>query len=870
MERANRSAADMLETLEGGDWLAHLVAGLAARTGADADELAQRTRIAAWKRFGALGAPRSWLAKVARNAAREEARASRRRRDHEATVAVRADGAICADGSGGRTPDAAAEAIEARRMVLDAVEALPAELREVIALRHLDELSIEGIARHTASPAETVRSRLARGRGLLRRDLERRCHGRPWLAVWLLPPGTSSAVMPEAAVAAVSSQIPSLMVLMKAVQTIPVLLFVAAGLLVGALLLRSEDGLEGLEGQEGSGSAAVDQSVGGVRGDVRPAERVAVLGATALEARGPTDSAKFDAPGPAVSGLVTDLDGRVIRGARVFAMADEEGAGPEVLSDEDGRFVWNYTSGNHRLRAGLEGSSALLDGNVHSAVSRDVLLVLVPAIVVGGQTVDAEGEPLPGVRLSWDPPRDWSARLDTSLGGGTPRYQRTVSGEDGRFRFEAVAVVPGASLRGNAPNGLRGVFRVPDADRTDLVLTFKPRETVSYETMKVTLTSDGVTPRGSAMVHLPDWAAQAGEDGVLEVPLSIAEESGSFMVTDVGSLPWMVKAQGGGKTLRGEPVEAFAWLNRPSPWPVDPVVVLPDQEAPRIRGVVTDAQRRPVEGADIWISNLEGASAQRLGLERRMGGVETTTGADGGFEIVAIPGRAYTLNVCWRESLRSTQVNGVRAGEGILRVTLDTERLLCELRGRCLDPDGTPIQGVKVEPRYAVGIHGRQAPFMDRAATSNAAGEFVLTGVPVDVTRLQCDGLAVIPVEVQVPREAATRGASGLVRHIEVTVPRRAYVRFDTRGLEEGDYTASLFGGNGERAELLILTWIPSLEMEGANGTLRGTFVEGLSPIYAAQEGGYRAQLTDENQNVIAEMDVTLLPVEEPTPIVFR
>jgi RNA polymerase sigma factor (sigma-70 family) len=58
------------------------------------------------------------------------------------------------------------------RLVGEAMEALPAQFREVLVLREIEELSYKEIAMVTNMPIGTVMSRLARARALLRGQLE--------------------------------------------------------------------------------------------------------------------------------------------------------------------------------------------------------------------------------------------------------------------------------------------------------------------------------------------------------------------------------------------------------------------------------------------------------------------------------------------------------------------------------------------------------------------------------------------------------------------------------------------------------------------------------------------------------------------------
>lgn len=74
-------------------------------------------------------------------------------------------------------PERAAIAKADSEQVGRAVASLPAEFREVLVLRELEELSYKEIALVTQLPIGTVMSRLARGRSLLRRALLRQSSG---------------------------------------------------------------------------------------------------------------------------------------------------------------------------------------------------------------------------------------------------------------------------------------------------------------------------------------------------------------------------------------------------------------------------------------------------------------------------------------------------------------------------------------------------------------------------------------------------------------------------------------------------------------------------------------------------------------------
>lgn len=71
-------------------------------------------------------------------------------------------------------PDRMAENVELEKTVTDSFDKLPASLRETMVLRHIDEMSYEQIAEVLNCKTGTVKSRIARGREMLREILEKK------------------------------------------------------------------------------------------------------------------------------------------------------------------------------------------------------------------------------------------------------------------------------------------------------------------------------------------------------------------------------------------------------------------------------------------------------------------------------------------------------------------------------------------------------------------------------------------------------------------------------------------------------------------------------------------------------------------------
>jgi len=132
-----------------------------------ADDLVQEAMVRALGRPPvAMRSMRGWLATIVRNVFRDQRAADRARQRREQDVArQRGDAHFDADPFG----------IE---LLSAALRALPADYRRVIELRHYAQRPVGEIARELGVPEATVKTRLHRGLGLLRADLEQRAGGR--------------------------------------------------------------------------------------------------------------------------------------------------------------------------------------------------------------------------------------------------------------------------------------------------------------------------------------------------------------------------------------------------------------------------------------------------------------------------------------------------------------------------------------------------------------------------------------------------------------------------------------------------------------------------------------------------------------------
>ena len=138
-----------------------------------AEDVVQEAYLRAFRFFSSFrgGDGKAWLLAIVRNTFY-----SMRKRDHahlhEPFDEELHDGAVEAGAQNG-DPEALLMRSAGGQIIREAMDALPAEFREVLVLREIEELSYKDIALVAEVPVGTVMSRLARARKLLRRQLER-------------------------------------------------------------------------------------------------------------------------------------------------------------------------------------------------------------------------------------------------------------------------------------------------------------------------------------------------------------------------------------------------------------------------------------------------------------------------------------------------------------------------------------------------------------------------------------------------------------------------------------------------------------------------------------------------------------------------
>ena len=150
---------------------AHNLARWLLRNEDDAQDVVQEAYLRAFKSFGGFHGSngRAWLLTIVRNTSY-----TLLKKNHAVDLTTPFDEEIHASGQESLTPAAILENSENAKLMTDAMGELPAEFREILALRHQEGLSYKEIAEIAQIPPGTVMSRLSRARAELKEYLAAR------------------------------------------------------------------------------------------------------------------------------------------------------------------------------------------------------------------------------------------------------------------------------------------------------------------------------------------------------------------------------------------------------------------------------------------------------------------------------------------------------------------------------------------------------------------------------------------------------------------------------------------------------------------------------------------------------------------------
>ena len=150
---------------------AHNLAKWLLRNEEDAQDVVQEAYLRAFKSFSGFHGSngRAWLLTIVRNTSYTLLKKNR-----AVDLTTTFDEEIHVAGDESASPATVLEHSENAELIREAMDALPAEFREILTLRHQEGLSYKEIAAIAEIPPGTVMSRLARARGKLKEYLAAR------------------------------------------------------------------------------------------------------------------------------------------------------------------------------------------------------------------------------------------------------------------------------------------------------------------------------------------------------------------------------------------------------------------------------------------------------------------------------------------------------------------------------------------------------------------------------------------------------------------------------------------------------------------------------------------------------------------------
>ena len=712
-------------------WLRRLALALVGDVAA-ADDVVQETYVAALSHPPSGGlVPRSWLARVARNAARQTFRSQGRRARREA----KSSGPAALPG-----PRETVERLDAERCLTDELARLDEPFRTALLLRYYDGLSPAEIATRTETPGGTVRWRLQRGLALLRERLDGRFGERSAWCALLLPIARSQP--PLAAGTAASMSILQGVLTMSATWKLGAALVCVVAITIGLVLsgvlptsapLAREEPLEVAFRPEAPPLARAPAPPVTLE---PPAPEGSVRAAVAAAPSVPPPAAEPRHAPARVEARVVDAAGRALEGVELRRL---DGPGPVALSAPDGQIALSVEVDDQprgiplefRLRhhASHGATPVLLSGQVATLGT----VVLGPGGAVSGRVVDVAGKGVAGATVVYQAAIETSLELEKKrVAGG---FESVPSARtDAQGGFELAGLGTGfVRILAEAPGFLAG-FTPPVEVRSG-------QETFGVELALEALPAEN-TIRGVVL----------GADGspVPHAVLEFRHDSRTSGTATIGD--WAADAEGRFEFRLLE--DARLWLTARDPADLSvsasvadvptggPELVLRLARGPRIELVVTD-ERGAVEQYAYSLLSADQTSVQQR---------EPRAPRPGGKVDFQRPVNAFVVQIDAPGHLREV----LGPFEPAHVATSLEARLVAVpgLRGRVrLGPDGPPAAGARVSLHELVaddaeciidGFHSRLEKDVADETVCDEDGEFLLTARRASdyVVRAERDGYA--------------------------------------------------------------------------------------------------------------------------------
>jgi RNA polymerase sigma-70 factor (ECF subfamily) len=684
-------------------WIRELAGHMVADSHRAAD-LAQETYV-----VGLEAPPRNmlsirvWLRTVMRNLLRQGARGDLRRRAREALVsrAERTD-----------ATDELLERAEMQRRIVEAVLGLEEPYRSTILWRFFEDEPPRDIAKRLGLPVTTVQSRLKRGLQRLRERLEdsRRDAG-AWLALFVPLSARNSGPL--------ALTTGGLIVNAKLTLAVVSIVVLATGIGITRFLGADEKAIAPAP------EIPIDSRPEAPKSHELPLE---TSGATLEPARIPVDESSVavgaapDATPEAlhrVRGHVLDADSNPVGGFALMFEDDRERI--ETRSSAGGAFevLTRATSGT--VTSNEKTIATVRKGLFRAGSSFEPVVIVAPAITVGGSVLDPDRTPVQGARVSLALPNGFETRFGQILESTRVLRWTTLSDAQGRFVLADLPQVAGSSIR-VLVDGYKSAAQ-PEPEFSDPNLCF-------------VLERPGGARRGALRGRVVDPEGRGVDRARVAAGLTstVTDGEGQF-VLDLSRAVTAERVTAVKAGLRP------ASLERPdlpegdrTGWP-DFVELRLGGPALAIRGHVVDPKGEPRAGMRVWIGDPspfgligkmpiqnEGLMAGAVLLPRALEEYPTspqgdgnnvdihravgappsaswywvTTGGDGGFELTGLDDRNYKLRVLDPKTLQAFTSDPIAAGDPRARIVMPAPSVFPKLAGRVITVGNRPVAGVRL------------------------------------------------------------------------------------------------------------------------------------------------------------------------------
>jgi RNA polymerase sigma factor (sigma-70 family) len=844
------SSPDLDTLLQHQEWVRTLARHLVADASL-AEDVAQQTMVEAIERAPKdLRAPRGWLLRVARHAARGLMRQERRRARREQAVAA-AQGRAATLDAAAADPAVTVQRAQAHKRVVDAVLGLPEPYRTVVLMRYFDDLDATEIARRLGRPLATVRTQVQRGIERLRAQLEAEFggDGAAWRAA-LLP----LCGVPEAAAEAAGAAVGGL-------GLTKILLLAALALVAAWPVWVWIDG--SIPPSPPSAPATVDtmaRAAGG-RGDgatgapSATAERESIAAAPAIAPPPPPSGLRGrvctldgafaagvvvawqDPKAPKLHGRVlvhgnthVDLDQPGLR--EVFALPDgvlSFAAGyaphddvvvalitgapvprPRATTGPDGRFVLDVPGRLDELV--VEGGDHMIYGHGRSPSGDERILVVGPAVLVEGRVRDADAQPIEDAFVHTGYQLDSMPGLGATLRDATGyRSWNATTDADGRFHLGLVPLVPSLRVtvqkRGFDAVSLR-TSEIHGPIECTLALE-APRELPFVS--GVVRHADG-TPAVDVRIEFGPDRARTDAAGNFRLQCTRRNEDKVLTAWLPGFQPCV--REGIGELLQQD-AEAATRLELRLGGP-----------ALTITGRVLDAAGEGLAGwRVVAVGSTFVGNTDQLLEELVAGECDAATDAEGRFSLGGLMARDYIVRAVDPATLLVLESGAIAAGTGGIELCMGERPFHGRLTGVVVDRFGSAVVDATVHlraPLLTGPVFSKSLTRKDRVR-ADAAGRFVLDRVPRHGVELVVGGDGITARHVVIDD-----GVSDL----RVEVVRR--VRFRLRRL--GGVAAECFRVLDEQDQEL---WVTAVR-PGLQFTHRRVRIDASTSVYEVDDRAVR------------------------------